>query len=748
MEKLRFMLQQIDLSTKHLDALLTNFKDIDPFLVNYRGETFLHVYLYQYSTHGGTDLDRRLLSGEIPAISKQTLEKLLNCQNNKMNSPFHMFIREWINDVNETTLEKFVEAGANVNFCNIHGETPLHCLFRKKIDTFEDDNQIIGEEERNKLQESIKILVRKGADVNTKNKEGESPLFLANHVESVNALLDMGAEINLPNNLKQTPLLVSIRKSRENIDLVNVLLYRGAAVNAIDIHGSNILHYIAWYGVNADVLDIVTAYGVNVVADNLGQLPCLVAYQRGHDIFDRLCKCGHNGHCNGKQFVLKKESIEFSDLEDKSTRISSICHRFHTLCEYPVSELLLLPSFGQVVFEEEAKLVKEVVTDLVTDICEKIKESNEMLSSILMDSGSVGENTRVGLPDEFDFIFILDKFGDICYIDEQKSVCDVGYAYMKVKDEFRNGKHKGFFDRDGYLDTFKIRSEIQAVPADLFTKRDIFNHPNISFLRDHYKSGECPTCNFTIRWVGCMYKDMKIDIDLVPACQIKGWWPDNCKLDLLSCDVKTIKREGALLMLQTALVEEYQPHSKQRISALCAEKSQMLNLPKLANDAYIISKILCSNRICPSLRLTRENIEAKDVLTSYMLKNCLFHVVNTLNCQDNQMFQTDSSLNYKQNVHEFVLRIFHKLLEFSRKGTLPSFVFPWQNVFTFNSEVYLARSANHLYKNTLRCTFAKEILQILGEEEDYRDINTDVLFGRYVSSSCSSSEMSYEGDTT
>jgi hypothetical protein len=44
------------------------------------------------------------------------------------------------------------------------------------------------------------------------------------------------------------------------------------------------------------------------------------------------------------------------------------------------------------------------VKDLVNNICKHITDGNDILSITPVESGSFGEETKVGFPDEFDFV--------------------------------------------------------------------------------------------------------------------------------------------------------------------------------------------------------------------------------------------------------------------------------------------------------------------------------------------------------
>jgi hypothetical protein len=59
-------------------------------------------------------------------------------------------------------------------------------------------------------------------------------------------------------------------------------------------------------------------------------------------------------------------------------------------------------------------------------------------------------------------------------------------------------------------------------------------------------------------------------------------------------------------------------------------------------------------------------------------------------------------------------------MKFVKEETLPSFVFPWQNVFTFNSKVLPLH--NH-YFCAVGYAFIKIIISIIKEMQDFSDVD-------------------------
>ena len=93
----------------------------------------------------------------------------------------------------------------------------------------------------------VRLLIRKGVDVNAQNAEGDTALFHALKVmsvrhskEIVTLLLEHGADVNLRNLSTDTPLMVAADFSRPSV--LKILLSGKATVNAQDRGGNTALH--------------------------------------------------------------------------------------------------------------------------------------------------------------------------------------------------------------------------------------------------------------------------------------------------------------------------------------------------------------------------------------------------------------------------------------------------------------------------------------------------------------------------
>ena len=93
--------------------------------------------------------------------------------------------------------------------------------------------------------EIVKLLAEKGADVNSRDRDGRTPLIWAAYggqIETVKLLLDKGADINVRESSEGTTPLMSAA-SRGQSEVVKLLLDKGADLDVQDKSGKTALSY-------------------------------------------------------------------------------------------------------------------------------------------------------------------------------------------------------------------------------------------------------------------------------------------------------------------------------------------------------------------------------------------------------------------------------------------------------------------------------------------------------------------------
>jgi hypothetical protein len=155
----------------------------------------------------------------------------------------------------------------------------------------------------------------------------------------------------------------------------------------------------------------------------------------------------------------------------------------------------------------------------------------------------------------------------------------------------------------------------------------------------------------------------------------------------------------------------------------------MKSLPQIYRDVYMISKILIDDKVCPRVNLSTERKESvlRTYISSYMFKNCLFNIIED-ECELRTVTnKTKPEAAKSQTLHDCVCKLFRNFQKYIEDEKLPSFIFPWQDVFTFQDKDHdIFPGQNHM-NCTCRSVYTKLILILLGQEETFEDVDTTAI---------------------
>ena len=177
--------------------------------------------------------------------------------NSSQNSP--MFRLKESNDPARlyTVLRKY---NTRIDITDEDGWTPLHCLCRgwPPVDP-----------------ELVRAMVQDGADVNARNKNGETPLHLVTNRALAQALIDAGADITARERFSYTPLHIACMDDKEEI--IECLIHAKADVNALGDDEVTPLHLAQ----SAAAVKLLVQNGANLNAqDKYGDTPAMKAVRR------------------------------------------------------------------------------------------------------------------------------------------------------------------------------------------------------------------------------------------------------------------------------------------------------------------------------------------------------------------------------------------------------------------------------------------------------------------------------------
>jgi len=139
-------------------------------------------------------------------------------------------------------VKQLIDQGADVNkpFGSLN-LTPLHCT------VIHPSGSPINKAVEGKSAEIALLLIKQGANVNAKSKNGSTPLHLASYYGFKNlaeVLIQKGADVKMKtDDLGMTPLHSAVQ--RGHFEIAKLLLDNGAEINAKDKDGNTALHRAA-----------------------------------------------------------------------------------------------------------------------------------------------------------------------------------------------------------------------------------------------------------------------------------------------------------------------------------------------------------------------------------------------------------------------------------------------------------------------------------------------------------------------
>lgn len=188
------------------------------------------------------------------------------------NTPFHIAAKLKRPEIMQTIIGYF----SNVNACNNMKETALHIIMKNFSNEYEDEYLEIASE-----------LIRKGADFDCQDRYGRTPLHfvcLKNTKISrriVNFLVEQGCDVNIKDENGVTPLFLAIRTKSTRI--IEILMNNGADVNFCDKSSkSTPLHEASRKNLSSVVKWLLKAGAKTDLKDNLEQTPLHIAVSSGH----------------------------------------------------------------------------------------------------------------------------------------------------------------------------------------------------------------------------------------------------------------------------------------------------------------------------------------------------------------------------------------------------------------------------------------------------------------------------------
>jgi ankyrin repeat protein len=212
----------------------------------------------QSDNSGNTPLLVTVRLGVSADIVRRILDKnaQVNARNQEGDTALHIAVRQNNAASGELLISRIGTAGSDFFLQNAKGESPLYLTFFSRggirewmlvqpvlSATDSQGNTILHHATEWKLDQVIPGVVQRGANVEAKNVLGETPLFVAVHINSastVRSLLAAGASLGTRDSLGNTALHAAVRWDAQAA--TEALITAKIDLNAYNLYGNTPLH--------------------------------------------------------------------------------------------------------------------------------------------------------------------------------------------------------------------------------------------------------------------------------------------------------------------------------------------------------------------------------------------------------------------------------------------------------------------------------------------------------------------------
>lgn len=675
--------------------LLSSCKNIDFEVKSQTGDNFLH-FLFNKSLceENAVQLLVDLLWGKF--VPESIFPLLLNMRNMEGLTPLCMYMANPFEE--DKIFKRLLSLGADVTLGDNSGVTPLMmaCLLNNP--------------------DYALALIHHGACINSHDIYGRSTVYRARSIETVSLLLEHGVDLQTVDKFGRSVLCQNLLVS--DLDCVEYLIHKGGNVNQQDRFGSSPLHHAA-YGNNGDLIKLLLDQNAD---------PCLQD-EEGHTAQDvaTIHKCKYalqvlQGVENAETpaaIVTNAHDLLWCDVHElrhpeetcstTAKKKLKLNRDIISVCEEILKEQSILLSVHH---EDNDRICKDM-TSLMETVARRMGEIEEVLTASLLPSGSVAEGTKTGNPNEFDFVFCLTKFANACDIVEEETSKTSGLVRARCKTKPPPREFSHFIDDTGFIITQNLRVVFNQLLSTIMREEATWKNSNfvLNGISDGSEDIERPAFSVQVTWMSCCHKQLYISVDMVPAIYPQSWWPRYIDATTLHLMTKTVKDEGCLLLAlsQEERGTEEDSEFNFRISCLPAEKNLMMNLPQVVKDAYVLAKVLISDEVSPVVTFSGDGLTTEDhvvhsssVIKSYMLKNCLLHILSeesslTTECQEKLLSGRDLT-KFTVNL---TIKIFRKLQQLAgEEEMLPVYFLPSQNILNYEDLMIYRNDPEEIQRDT------------------------------------------------
>ncbi|XP_014670921.1 PREDICTED: uncharacterized protein LOC106811728 [Priapulus caudatus] len=389
--------------------------------------------------------------------------------------------------------------------------------------------------------DTVTVLASAGASLEAANKDGCTALILAassGHTDTVTTLVKCGASLEAADNDDCTALMTAVGSG--HTDAVMILVTAGASLEASGQDGYTAL-ILAASGGHSDIVARLVTAGANLEAvghDGWTALVCAVdhghtetvtvllaasARQKSAQLAyqvsaRRACEVTLNdgyrkaaGELLSYLYLGELESRCYCDVEATTSRndVNSVTSRARVRRVRSLTDVWELEGVGRLRHPEECAQIRLAVLELMGRVSEEISAADPEFSCKPVLVGSTANRTKAGLPDEYDFMFELDKFTGNVLIEETDTP-----GIVRVRD---------CHDCKCLLVDLKEQFVQVLCPAMASVMHKSASSP-LKFSRTSRPVEWNKVCTqFNLVYAaGDAYKNLSISVDITPSIQVSG----------------------------------------------------------------------------------------------------------------------------------------------------------------------------------------------------------------------------------
>ena len=506
----------------------------------------------------------------------------------------------------------------SINACDYRDRTPLHIA---------------------KTPEVVKLLVKFGANLNSLDYLGQTPLLFScqqNRREVAKALIELQPDaINSKDNMKRT--VTHHCTASKMLDILSNV--RDLEINEVDINKQTALH-IAVMKNDFESTKQLLKMGANPnVVDKCILSPLHMAQTQ--EMYDLLKEHNADSSVRSIHDCSSSDMLEwYKQLEQAKTRrlsglVSAPNHNLEKIIKMHLVGFIEAHDKHEREYHEIRKLLRKFMERLAVEVV----KIDPLMEFELMPSGSMNEETKVCMPDEGDFICLLTKVSQM-FEPPKKFSFQTANVTLNVRTDFDLNNKPEFVDDNGRAVTrlvfnrfYKAIQQALVIPEIWTQYYQLYRATADDITR--FSSKITPV---DLKWHGSIFKWMEISVDIVPGIFFpekkteKGTMGNECERWLPSwCEEREILKETQCCIVAKDI--DNAPADKRpylfQLGFTEADAKMFQTMKPHFKDGYKVAKIMRLPTVCSILKTERRHRrlkEASSYISSYMLKTITFHL--------------------------------------------------------------------------------------------------------------------------